>query len=293
MQNADLKPAAAVPAQEGGERRTVLKLHDVNKFFETKSGNRFQVLENIDLDVENGTIHALLGRSGCGKTTILNIVAGLLDADSGTVLIDGEPTGSRAPEVGYVFQDDRLMPWRTARGNVAFALENRDLPKREREKKADEILSMMGLGDFAEAFPSELSGGMRSRVALARALVRGPRVLLMDEPFSRLDSETRTTMHEEILRLRNLLGTTVLFVTHDVEEAAVLADYITVLAPHPGRVAQIFDLGADLPAAGRLRDSTDPAVVDVIRTLKRTLARVSSSEKSVATPEEGRATASA
>jgi ABC-type nitrate/sulfonate/bicarbonate transport system ATPase subunit len=260
-----------------------LHLAGVSKFFPTRDGGRLQALKDIDLTVEAGTIHALLGRSGCGKSTLLNIIAGLMEPDAGTVRVDGAALDCSRPTpfIGYMFQDDRLMPWRTASANVAFALENQPLGKAERAAKVTEMLELVGLTGFGNAFPNELSGGMRSRVALARSLVRQPRLLLMDEPFSRLDSETRDAMHEEIVRLRNLLGMTVLFVTHDVEEAVVLADAITVLAPRPGRVAEAVDLGREMPSAGRLRDSTDPQVVEQIRRLKATLMRVSARERTV------------
>jgi ABC-type nitrate/sulfonate/bicarbonate transport system ATPase subunit len=260
--------ASAAPAS-----RPVLRLVRVGKSFTVAGGGRIEVLQDIDLTVEEGQIHALLGRSGCGKSTLLNIIAGLLAADRGAVRINGHERGARGPDpdVGYVFQDDRLMPWRSARDNVAFALENRPGNRRERQAKADEMLTLVGLTGFEQAFPSQLSGGMRSRVALARALVRRPRLLIMDEPFSRLDAETRSAMHREILRLRELLGTTVLFVTHDVEEAAVLADHVTVLRPRPGRIASVLPVHRLLPGDGTLRDGTDPAVVAVMRQLKAAL----------------------
>jgi NitT/TauT family transport system ATP-binding protein len=258
-----------------------LRLTGVSKSFPMRDGGRLQALKNIDLTVEAGTIHALLGRSGCGKSTLLNIIAGLMEPDSGTVCVDDATLDCRQPTpfIGYMFQDDRLMPWRTASGNVGFALENQPFSKAERAAKVAEMLELVGLTGFGNAFPNELSGGMRSRVALARSLVRQPRLLLMDEPFSRLDSETRDAMHEEIIRLRNLLGMTVLFVTHDVEEAVVLADAITVLAPRPGRVAESVDLSIEIPSGGRLRDSTDPDVVEQIRRLKSTLIRVTAGER--------------
>lgn len=251
----------------------VLQLLDVNKSFSSGAKGTFEVLKGIDLSVAAHKIHALLGRSGCGKSTLLSIIAGLLEADSGAVRINGLERDCRGhdPEVGYVFQDDRLMPWRSARDNVCFALENLPGSRRERRARADEMLAMVGLAGFEHAFPNQLSGGMRSRVALARALVRGPQLLLMDEPFSRLDAETRSAMHREILQLRERLGTTVLFVTHDVEEAAVLADEVTVLAPNPGRIAASYPLQDMLTGTEEPRDGTDPQVVAAMRELKATL----------------------
>ncbi|WP_088344741.1 MULTISPECIES: ABC transporter ATP-binding protein [Rhodomicrobium] len=266
--------STAPGARSGG---TALKLTGINKSFPQRDGGRLEVLRDIDLSVRSGAIQALLGRSGSGKSTLLNIVSGLTPADTGTVTVDGKDFtgGTVLPMVGYVFQDDRLMPWRTARANIAFALENQPLDSNERAEEVSEMLTLVGLDGFGAAYPNELSGGMRSRVALARSLVRRPKLLLMDEPFSRLDEETRTAMHEEIIRLRDLLGMTILFVTHDVEEAAVLADEVTVLAPRPGRIAETVDIAAALPQHPPLRDGTDPAVVEIIRQLKCTIARVS------------------
>src|SRR3546814_9694244 len=168
----------------------------MSKSFALRGGDRLEVLRDIDLTVPSGSIAALLGRSGCGKSTLLHIIAGLTDQDTGRVFIDGAglDPGTRAA-VGYRVQDDRLRPWRTALRNVALSLEPIGMSKRDRLDRAREMLAMVGLAGFEDAFPNELSGGMRSRVALARSLAPRPRILLMDEPFSRLDTQTRTTMH--------------------------------------------------------------------------------------------------
>ncbi|WP_347556135.1 ABC transporter ATP-binding protein [Robbsia sp. KACC 23696] len=223
------------------------------------------VLSGIDMDVGRGEIVALLGASGCGKSTLLNIVAGLLAPDGGTLAYNGTPAarfdGWR--EIAYMFQDDRLLPWRTARDNVAFGLEAQRLDKATRQARADAALALVGLAHASDAYPHEMSGGMRSRAALARSLVVSPSILLMDEPFSKLDPQTRASMHQEVLRIQAMQGTTVLFVTHDVEEAVVLANRIVVLAPHPGRIKAIHD--NTLPAP---RAATSPAVAEAIRTLR-------------------------
>ena len=189
---------------------------------------------------------------------------GLQRADGGTVKVNGRPVTPRdMPELGYVFQEDRLLPWRTALRNVTFSLEAGSMPRSERDQRAKKILDLMGLTGFSKAYPHQLSGGMRSRVALARSLVLEPATLLMDEPFGRLDAQTRAQMHSEVLRLKDLLGMSIIFVTHDVEEAAILADRVIVLAPRPGRIKTIVEIPLQRP-----RDSQSPESADTIRELK-------------------------
>jgi ABC-type nitrate/sulfonate/bicarbonate transport system ATPase subunit len=271
----DMGAISERPTREKPGGELALSLSGVSKTFPVRGGGRLEVLRGIDLEIRQGEIHALLGRSGCGKSTLLNIIANLIEPDSGRIAIEG--VNSRAfrrwEMIGYMFQDDRLLPWRTAIRNVALALENQGLGGAERMRRSKEMLAMVGLSSFEQAYPNELSGGMRSRVALARSLVRHPRILLMDEPFSRLDAQTRSEMHRELVRLRRLLGMTVLFVTHDVEEAAVLANRVTVLAPRPGRVVEEFEFATkDVP-----RDGTAPAVVAEIRRLKAALGEAANS----------------
>ena len=247
-------PATSLPAP-------AISLHGVSKHF-----GDLQVLSDIRFDVADGESVALLGTSGCGKSTLLNIIAGLLGPDTGVLSINGQPAGgAQHPSLSYMFQEDRLLPWRTARGNAEFGVEAAHpvLPASERHALADEVLQMVGLDGFGHVYPHQLSGGMRSRVALARSLVTAPRILLMDEPFSKLDPQTRSQMHGELLRIRSLRQVSVLFVTHDVEEAIVLADRVIVLAPRPGRVREIVTV--DLPHP---RKATEPAVAEAIRQLR-------------------------
>jgi ABC-type nitrate/sulfonate/bicarbonate transport system ATPase subunit len=238
----------------------VIALNGVEKSFDA-----LKVLENISLDVAQNEVVALLGTSGCGKSTLLNIIAGLLRPDRGEIRVNGALLGERREQdrIAYMFQEDRLLPWRSIRANVGFGLEAQNIGKAERRAKADAMLSHVGLSDFAKSWPHQLSGGMRSRVALARSLVVEPRILLMDEPFSKLDPQTRSQMHGELLRLQTINGTTILFVTHDVEEAVVLADRIVMMSPRPGRIRAIRTL--DLP---RPRIPTDPVVNEQIRQLR-------------------------
>lgn len=242
-----------------------ISLGHINKWFPTRGGGDLHVLKDITFDVPQHGILAILGASGCGKSTLLHIVAGLLRADSGQVSIEGVPSRQFTgwDKIGYVFQDDRLLPWRTTQRNVEFALESGAMPRAERAGRARAALELVRLKGFESAFPHQLSGGMRSRVAIARSLVREPSILLMDEPFSRLDALTRVQMHEELLRIHGLLHMTIVFVTHDVEEAAVLADRVVVLAPRPGRVHEIVEV--DVP---RPRDYTAPEMIRCIQHMR-------------------------
>ncbi len=231
-------------------------------------GKRFgslEVLDNISLGVRQGEILALLGASGCGKSTLLNILSGLLAPDRGEVLIQGKPAGqfSHWERVAYLFQEDRLLPWRNVQQNVNFGLENSKLSHSSRRGRVEDALRLVGLHDFRHAWPHQLSGGMRSRVALARSLVVEPEILLMDEPFSKLDPQTRSVMHDELLRIQRLKGVTVVMVTHDVEEAVVLADRVVLLKPNPGRIHRIIDIALPRP-----RIPTEPSVAERSRLLR-------------------------
>nr|WP_245713865.1 ABC transporter ATP-binding protein [Nocardia vaccinii] len=196
----------------------------------------------IDLDVEPGEIIVLLGPSGCGKSTILRAMAGLLTPVAGTVSLDGSTLGANGERCAMVFQEDALLPWRTARKNVEFALKLRGVPQGQRRGEATELLNQVGLADFGEQLPGKLSGGMRQRVQLARTLAAHPRVLLMDEPFGALDAQTRTDMQTLLISMWQQHKTTVLFVTHDVDEALLLADRIVLLTPRPARIQRVISI---------------------------------------------------
>jgi ABC-type nitrate/sulfonate/bicarbonate transport system ATPase subunit len=250
-------------ALEVKQECAALSLNGLGKHF-----GALEVLRDISLDVAQGEIVALLGTSGCGKSTLLNIISGLLKPDRGSFAIEGEPAEQFHDwqRIAYMFQEDRLLPWRSVQANVAFGLEASSLGRQERAERVAKMLQLVGLDDFASAWPHQLSGGMRSRVALARSLVVQPQILLMDEPFSKLDPQTRTQMHDELLRLQGLTAMTVVFVTHDVEEAVVLADRVIVLEPRPGRIRAIKPLSLPRP-----RIPTDHAVTEHVRQLRLAL----------------------
>ncbi|MER6779419.1 MULTISPECIES: ABC transporter ATP-binding protein [unclassified Streptomyces] len=194
------------------------------------------VLDSLDLDLPAGSFTALLGPSGCGKSTVLGSVAGFVVPDGGRVATGSGPVREPGPDRGVVFQHYALFPWRTARGNVEFALKRLGLPRAERRRRALAALAEVGLAEGAEKYPAQLSGGMQQRVALARALAAEPEVLLLDEPFGALDTLTRTRMQALLRELWQRRGTTVLFVTHDIDEALALAQRVVVLGGAPGRV---------------------------------------------------------
>lgn len=210
-----------------------------------------QVLHDVDLEIEAGTFVSVLGPSGCGKTTLLRIVGGLIEPAEGTVSVGGQVVHGPPREAAIVFQDHNLMPWRRARGNVEFALELLGIPRGERRARAADALRRVGLEKHAESYPHQLSGGMRQRVGIARALSIEPRFLLMDEPFGALDAQTREEMQGELLEIWERDKRTVLFITHSIEEAVYLSDRVIVLKPHPGEV--IGDVPIDI-ARPRVND---------------------------------------
>jgi NitT/TauT family transport system ATP-binding protein len=200
-----------------------------------------QALKEIDLDFPAGELTSLLGPSGCGKTTLLKIIAGLLKPAAGTVLVDGKKVEGPGPERAFVFQDFALLPWASVIRNVAFGLELRGIPTSEREAVAEKYIGEVGLRGFERKYPHELSGGMRQRVGLARALSVRADVLLMDEPFSAVDEQTRRKFQEDLLQLVAVEKRTFLFVTHSIEEAVYLSDRIVLLSPRPGKVWKIIE----------------------------------------------------
>jgi NitT/TauT family transport system ATP-binding protein len=215
-------------------------------------GHRYgalDVLDGISLTVAEGEIVAIIGPSGCGKSTLLGILGGLLEPSAGRILTDGAPPAGCLNPFTYVFQDFALLPWRSVAGNVAFALEHHPLSKTERDRRVAEVLATTGLADFADALPRQLSGGMRQRVGIARALAVTPAVLLLDEPLSALDAQTRELLIEEFLALWPRHRTTAVYVTHNLDEALRLADRVCVLSRRPGRIREI--VAVDVPRPER------------------------------------------
>lgn len=215
----------------------------------TIGGEPLLALDGVDLRVPGGGIVAIVGPSGSGKSTLLRLVAGLLAPDAGSITIGGRPVRGPADAVGLVFQEPRLLPWRTALDNVAYPLELAGRPRAERTTRARELMALVGLTGFEDATPAQLSGGMAQRVGVARALALEPRVLLLDEPFGALDALTRDQLDAEVLRLWQRLGTTILLVTHSIPEAVFLADRVVVLSARPGRVVAEVAVDLERPRA--------------------------------------------
>ena len=215
----------------------------------TKSFARLDqpVLSDFSLHVGEGEFVSLIGPSGCGKTTLLRIVAGLLPASSGTIAVAGTPSLGPSRDKAVVFQHFNLFPWRTALANAAYGLEIQGMPRREREERAMRYLRMLGLERFAQHYPGEISGGMRQRVGIARALAIEPKLLLMDEPFGALDALTREHLQGELQRIAEDTKLTILFVTHSIDEALYLSDRIVAMGTHPGRIIREFPIGLRRP----------------------------------------------
>lgn len=214
----------------------IVAVRGITKFY----GSDIHALDNINLDFPTGQMTTLLGPSGCGKTTLLKIIAGLLEPTTGEVFVKGKPISGPGPERAFVFQDFALLPWATITRNVAFGLELTGVPAKERQEKARHYIDKVGLAGFGDKYPHELSGGMRQRVGLARAMAVDADVLLMDEPFSAVDEQNRRKFQEDLLHLLSVEKKTVLFVTHSIEEAVYVSDQIVLLSPRPGRIHSII-----------------------------------------------------
>lgn len=233
--------------QAAQPRDMILSFRNVSKAF-PHEGRATAVVDAVDLDVPRGEFVAFLGPSGCGKTTLLNMAAGLLASDNGTTTYDGQTITRANTCVGYLTQADALLPWRTVLGNVTLPLDIRRIPRAERRQRALAILKKVGLAGFERHFPSQLSGGMRKRAALARTLVYSPETLLLDEPFSALDAQTRLVMQQQLRALVADLGLTTVLVTHDLDEAISLADRIVVFSRRPARILADIRVSHQLPA---------------------------------------------
>lgn len=219
--------------------------HVSKRFF--KRGSPFEALADADFQVKAGEFVSIVGPSGCGKSTLLNIAAGLMKPSSGRALYRGQPIDSVNTKVGYVTQSDTLLPWRTVNQNVGIPLEIQKVERASRARRVSEILELVGLTGFEEHYPSELSGGMRKRVVLARTLVYEPETVLMDEPFGALDAQLKLVLQSELLRIWNDVGMTIMFVTHDLSEAAMLSDRVVAVSSRPGRIRAIQEVNIPRP----------------------------------------------
>ncbi|MGW3621982.1 ABC transporter ATP-binding protein [Streptomyces sp. NPDC000880] len=222
---------------------TKISFRGVGKTFPVRGKQqRVVALDSIDLDIAAGEFAVIVGPSGCGKSTLLDLLGGLSEPTSGQILLDGEPVTGPGLDRGTVFQQYALLPWRTAQGNVEFGLEATRVPRRERAERAREYLALVALTGFEDRHPHELSGGMRQRVAIARSLAYDPDVLLMDEPFAALDAQTRESLQDELLRIWQRTGKTIVFITHGIDEAVHLGQRVAVLTSRPGRIKEVVPI---------------------------------------------------
>lgn len=223
------------------EQKMKLQVKNLTKVFESK-GNQVTALDNVSLEVRDSEFVMIVGPSGCGKTTLINIIGGLETASSGEVLLDGKPVAEPGADRGMVFQGYSLFPWLTVQKNVEFGLKMKNVPAKERAQIARKYIDLVGLNGFENALPKQLSGGMKQRVAIARTLANEPEVLLMDEPFGALDAQTRVVMQELLADISRRTGTTILFITHDIDEAVLLGERIYVMSRRPGTIRDVIEV---------------------------------------------------
>jgi NitT/TauT family transport system ATP-binding protein len=251
-------------APDASAKDAAIAIDDVTLRFTTPDGHMMTALRDFTMTVARGEFACVVGPTGCGKSTTLNLVTSLLRPTTGTVRVMGAPVESISPDIGFVFQADALFPWRNVIDNVAAGPTYRGVPKREAYARARDWIARVGLARFETHYPHQLSGGMRKRVALAQTFINQPKILLMDEPFSALDIQTRTLMQDELLKLWTDLKSSVVFVTHDLEEAIALADKVYVLTAGPGTVKSVYQI--DLPRPRVMADIRyDPQFVEIAR----------------------------
>ncbi len=255
-------------SRTSGPQRAVpqIELHAVSKQYR----NGRLILDRLTLSVAKGEFVSIIGPSGCGKSTVLKLISGLSRVTSGEIHVDGMTPKDARETMSFIFQDATLLPWRTVRANVGLGLELERIPADKRNAKVDSLLELVGLSNVSKAYPRELSGGMKMRVSVARALATGPRLLLMDEPFAALDEISRDRLNEELLRLREEQKWTVVFVTHSVPEAVFLSNRIIVLAPNSGRIHADVPIDLPHPRTAELRTtaSYEQKVVEISRLLR-------------------------
>jgi NitT/TauT family transport system ATP-binding protein len=256
----DKRGAGAGSEDKRGARIVVERL--THHFINEQTGEAVHAIDDIDLTIEAGELVTVVGPSGCGKSTLLKAIAGLITPTDGRVTSDGELVCGPGRDRGVVFQDLAILPWRTVRRNIAHGLEIQKVPRKERDERVAYYVELMGLSGFEHRYPHELSGGMKQRVAVARTWAAGPQVILMDEPFAAVDAQTRITLQEELLRISTVSHNTLLFITHNVDEAVFLADRVIVMSRRPGRIKTIVEV--PVPRQERSLDSvTDPEYVRV------------------------------
>ncbi|MEV0583269.1 ABC transporter ATP-binding protein [Nonomuraea sp. NPDC050310] len=247
----------------------IIRIRDLSvSYHVARTGNRLTAVRDIDLDVMEGEFLTVLGPSGCGKTTVLNCVAGLVTPTTGTIVADGRPVTGPGPDRAVVFQDYALLPWRSVADNVRFGLEMQPRLKESAAERVREAIELVGLTGFEHAYPRELSGGMQQRAGLARALVADPRILLMDEPLGAVDALTREVMRNELERIIEATGKTVVFITHSIDEAIQLGDRIAVFSSHPGRIRELVPV-----EAGRSHDELRRHLWELLESDARLAAR--------------------
>ena len=254
MKGADMED----PAIKGADMEDpAIKIDDVSMVFDSNDGTKVNALEHVSLDVKKGEFISLVGPSGCGKTTLLRMISNLEEPTDGEIHVMGmTPREVRLQQkFGIVFQQPVLFDWRTVKKNIELPLEIMYYSKKDRSDRADEMLKLVGLSDFAGRYPRELSGGMQQRVNIARAFAIRPEILLMDEPFSALDEFTKEKLHEDLLRIWRKTNKTIIFVTHNIAESVFLSDRVCVLSPHPGRLSAIVDIDLPRPRTLEMRDT--------------------------------------
>lgn len=239
-----------------------LKIENVSKYYKTKKKGKgkpkkFLALQDLNLEIQNGEFLVVVGPSGCGKSTFLDIVAGLSKPSEGNILIDNKKVVGPALDRGIVFQGYALLPWRTVQSNVEYGLEIKKIPPAERAVISGEFLQLVGLENFKNSYPHELSGGMRQRVAIARSLAYDPQVLLMDEPFAAVDAQTREVLQDELLRIWEKTHKTIVFITHSIDEAIYLGDRVAVMTANPGTIKEIISVDLPRPRDEKTRDASE------------------------------------
>jgi len=253
--------ATASTAQSGTQQQpsadnAILVVDNLVKRFETSEG-ALTAVDGMSLTVAPGEFVSVIGPSGCGKSTLFNVIGGLLEADEGTVKVDGEAVHGPHPSIGMIFQDESTFPWRTVIDNVAFPLEIAKVPKSERHDRARRFVKLVGLNGFEKRYPSELSGGMRQRVSMARTLAAQPEILLMDEPFASLDEQTRLLLGDKVLQIQQELKQTTLLITHNITEAVQLSDRILVMTYRPGTLKRIVEIKLPRPRSSAIVSSDE------------------------------------